>query len=96
MRNDRLIPGEVLELVYAIDQNTNAHPSPIGIDNPIFRHTDRTFGVLGIADRRLERPDRTLTLLSLGLKFLDLGERESSTANDRFQWGFANDRLLLL
>jgi hypothetical protein len=57
---------------------------------------DRTFGVLGIADRRLERPDRTLTLLRLGLKFLDLGKRESSTTNDRFQWDFANDRSSLI
>jgi hypothetical protein len=32
----------------------------------------------------------------LGLKFLDFGERESSTTNDRFQWDFANVPPLLL
>jgi hypothetical protein len=91
-KNDAFLPGEVLESVYAIAPNTNAPLISIRIDNPIFRHTDRTVGVLRRADRRLERPDRTLTLLRLGLKFLDLEERESSTTNDRFQWDFANDR----
>jgi hypothetical protein len=83
-KDNSLLPGEVLELVCAIDQSANSDAGPIGVDDPIFRHPDRTFGVLGITDRPLERPDWTLTLLRLGLKFLDLGERESSTTNNRF------------
>jgi hypothetical protein len=91
-----LLASEVLELVCAIGQGANSDAGPIGVDDSIFRHPDQTVGVLGNADRRLERPDRPLTLLRLGLKFLDLGKRESSTTNDRSQWDFANNRLLLL